>query len=180
MPNVFESSVLSIFFHLFSPIRLNVLPVLPGFAQFRPVSPSFAQFCPVLLSFAQFCSVFLSFFHSAMQQRQTTTFPAFQQRTQHPTSINNAFAAQPIWPLQLTVFHCCTGLQLCGFFPPHCHVPPSPSSRRLRAKRGGAAKGLFSKILTKICKRFEFRAMQKDANLVDLEKCRKMRLCSLS
>ena len=134
-------------FNQFSPVFAanfrQFPPISPSFSQFFPVLPSFAQFSPVLLSFAQFCSVFLSFFHSAMQQRQTTTFPAFQQRTQHPTSINNAFAAQPIWPLQLTVFHCCTGLQLCGFFPPHCHVPPSPSSRRLRAKRGGAAKGLF-------------------------------------
>ena len=148
------------------PSSAQFCPVFPSFIQFssvllsfssnfteiRPVLPSFAQFCPVLRSFPQFCSVLpsfaqcsLVFFHSAMQQRQTTTFPAFQQRTQHPTSINNAFAAQPIWPLQLTVFHCCTGLQLCGSFPPHCHVPPSPSSRRLRAKRGGAAKGLFSK-----------------------------------
>ena len=34
--------------------------------------------------------------------------------------------------------------------------------------------------LTEICKISEIRTVQKNANLVDLEKCRKMRLCSIS
>ena len=38
----------------------------------------------------------------------------------------------------------------------------------------------ISNILTQICKISEIRTVQKDANLVDLEKCCKMRLCSLS
>ena len=38
----------------------------------------------------------------------------------------------------------------------------------------------INKILTQICKISEIRMVQKDANLVDFEKCCKMRLCSLS
>ena len=38
----------------------------------------------------------------------------------------------------------------------------------------------INKILTQICKISEIRMVQKDANLVDLEKCRKMRLFSIS
>ena len=38
----------------------------------------------------------------------------------------------------------------------------------------------INKILTQICKISEIRMVQKDANLVDFEKCYKMRLCSLS
>ena len=38
----------------------------------------------------------------------------------------------------------------------------------------------INNILTQICKISEIRTVQKDANLVDFEKCCKMRLCSLS
>ena len=38
----------------------------------------------------------------------------------------------------------------------------------------------INEILTQICKISEIRMVQKDANLVDFEKCCKMRLCSLS
>ena len=38
----------------------------------------------------------------------------------------------------------------------------------------------INKILTQICKISDIRMVQKDANLVDFEKCYKMRLCSLS
>ena len=39
---------------------------------------------------------------------------------------------------------------------------------------------IFTKIMTTFCWNFEIWAVQKNANPVDLEECRKMRLCSLS